>query len=719
MPSRRLAIAVFCSAASTLALEIALTRLTSALFFTHITALLLAACLAALGLGAAVVHRYAATRPLTMALLGWLAALGALSGLLALVCAAHVPLLFLAGAFAGPFLLAGALAAVAYRLSSNPTATFAWEALGAAVGASLAPLLLNQWGDVTAALLALLLLLPATLVTAPRATWLFLPLLASLVLPHGLFEPDPFATPGFLPHLVEQTRTHHGRVLQTRVDSYARTDLVQTDEPWLRYLYTDRMYPARVLRWDGQATHFADPESDQLTRLKRLPFEVVRPDRVLVLGAGGGLDVALALQAGARDVDAVEVNAAMIGLVQGLATFCGRLYNRAEVHVHSDEARRFLRDPHPPWDVVQLSLMQSDAAALRSVAGVQNWVLTREAVRAYLEQLTPRGTLVIVQNTPEFADRTAWTVAAALVQRGVQPADVPPHLVALELTADVRNPFGKLLLVRTQPFTPIERAALLQAAQAVDATPRALPRTPHAFSLPTDAHPQFYPTHPVLLGLYSGLALAALAMAWLLFGHRQRHSQPLPRRNFAQALLLGAGLMLVQAVLLSEAQFLLGHPPLAVAWTVGGLLAASALGAWLAQRLNVTPKRQMWLAALLVTALLLPLLVGPDLPFLPANPHLAVALLVLPLGLALGPGFPAFLSLAGGDDGRHRAVLYAIDGLGAVAGGGLAALLYASAGTAAVVVAAMASYAGLACVTILAGPRQKPRGPEYWVPPSC
>ncbi len=703
----RLNAVVFLGALSTLALEVALTRLASALFFTQVTALLLAASLAALGLGAAFVHRTTLRRPPSLAQLAWLAGAGALSGAVALLCAVHAPLLFIAGVFAGPFLCAGAFAATAYRLSPQPSTTFAWEALGGAVGAVLGPCLLALWGDMTAALVALLLLLPVGVLLAslaPRALGLFAPvvalLAAHLLLSPSPLEPDPFATPVFLPHLVEQTRPHHGRVLQTRVDSYARTDLVQTDEPWLRYLYTDRMYAARAVRWDGHAPRFPDDEPNQLARLKRLPFHALGPARVLVLGAGGGFDVALALQEGAQDVDTVEVNAAMIGFVQALGEFCGRVYARPDVHVHAEEARQFLRRGHARWDLVQLSLMQSDAAALRSIAGAQSWVLTVEAVRAYLDNLTPGGTLAIVQNTLEFADRSAWTVAAALRQRGVAPEEIAQHLVALALPEAEHNPFGQLLLVRAQAFTQDERVALLAHARAVGALPRSATAPPLNFALPTDSHPTFYPPRPVLLALDGGLAVAALTVAWWLLLRRRRAGQPLPVRVFAQSVLLGAGLMLVQAALLGDAQFLLGIPPLAMAWTVGGLLAASALGALAGHQLRLPPEQRLRWAALLVALLLVHLLLfGPTArfaaPLPPSLAHLAVALLVLPLGFALGPCFPAFLQLAGGEDGRHRPALYAADGLGAVAGGGLAALLYAESGAAAVVAAALACYLAL------------------------
>ncbi|MEI7728900.1 MAG: hypothetical protein WCO56_04985 [Verrucomicrobiota bacterium] len=712
---RALGLAVLCSAASLLAFEVVLTRITSAFFFTHLTALLLAGCLAVLGLGAAFLHRWAAVRPVSGQLLLWLTALGAFSGVVAMVCAVNAPFLFLAGAFAGPFFLAGAFAAGAYRLSPAPSTVFALEALGGASGAFLGPWLLTTFGDVAAAFLALALLVPAALALLPaarnrRPLWLLAPLVvllpAQLATPGGLLCLDPLATPGARSHLVEQTLARHGQVVRTRTDSYARTDLVQTDERWVRYLYTDRMYVARVVRWDGRAPEFPDAEANTLARLKRLPFGALHRARVLVLGAGGGYDVAMALQGGASEIDAVEVNAAMLSFVRELGAFCGRVYDRPEVRVHADEARRFLRASTAQWDLVQLSLMQTDPAVLHSLAGVQNWVMTREAVLGYFEHLSPGGTLAVVQNTPEIADRTIATLTSALVARGVAAASVAEHLVVLALPDQERNPFSQLLLARAVPFTAGERAALAASAAAVGARLRTAEPRPGAFGVPTDARPFFYEPHPILVALYAVLALGALLAIWRLFVRPHRRSQPLARRSLLLAMLLGAGLMLAQAALLADAQFLLGFPPLAVAWTVGGLLAASALGALLALRLPWSSGAVLRGAALCAVVALLGLgLVGPTAPLAIATPpalaHLWVALLVLPLGLVVGPCFPALLQQAGGADGQDRAALYAVDGLGAVVGGGAAVLLAAFVSTLAVALAAAGCYA---LVALLAGP---------------
>ena len=75
-----------------------------------------------------------------------------------------------------------------------------------------------------------------------------------------------------------------------------------------------------------------------------LPYHLLDRPKVLVLGAGGGEQVLLALYHGAREIDAVELNPQVLDLVaEDYADFAGRIYDRPEVDVHVGEARSFVR----------------------------------------------------------------------------------------------------------------------------------------------------------------------------------------------------------------------------------------------------------------------------------------------------------------------------------------------------------------------------------------
>ncbi|HSF02903.1 MAG TPA: hypothetical protein VLA62_07830, partial [Solirubrobacterales bacterium] len=225
--------------------ELALVRLASVLLYATVTYLVVAGCVAGLGLGAALAARLPRSLPA-----GAGAAAFCVLGGLALVACVKTPLGFALGLFALPFVGAGAFAGTAYAALDRPRLTYAADVLGGALGALAAAPLLRGLGDVDLALAALALGGAALALSAPSPALRLAGLAPALALGAnvslGVIAVDPFATFGFTPHLVLQTRDRDGRVAETAWEGLARTDLVLTREPSVRYLFTDRMYTARI-----------------------------------------------------------------------------------------------------------------------------------------------------------------------------------------------------------------------------------------------------------------------------------------------------------------------------------------------------------------------------------------------------------------------------------------------------------------------------------------
>ena len=130
-----------------------------------------------------------------------------------------------------------------------------------------------------------------------------------------------------------------------------------------------------------------------------LPYGLLESPAVLVLGAGGGSDILLALHNGASRVDAVELNPQMNGLVRDTyAEFAGHLYNETRVAVHTGEARGFVARSETHYDLIQIGLLDSFSA---SGAGVQSlhesYLYTVEGLREYMAHLRPGGLLAITR----------------------------------------------------------------------------------------------------------------------------------------------------------------------------------------------------------------------------------------------------------------------------------------------------------------------------------
>jgi len=696
--------------------EIAVVRLASVLLHSSLTPLVVAACLAALGLGAAL----AARGRISPEGAATAAVAGGLVGLLACVA---TPVGFALGLFALPFLGIGAFAGQAYTRAGATALTYTADVSGGALGALFAAPLLRSLGDVDAALLALAAAGAARALVGPGAGRL-VGILPVLVLGLNALGPvlavDPYAVRGFVPHLVLQTRERGGRVVETAWQGFARTDLVVTDDPGIRYLFTDRMYTARIARWDGRSAGFDDPQLAELSRLKGLAFRALRPERVLVLGAGGGFDVALALQSGARQVDAVEINAAMIRMTREQGAFAGHVYDRPEVTVHHAEARRLVREATGAWDLVNLALLETDPGLDRGNTGIQSWIFTAEAVDEYLQRLAPQGVLAIVQNTREVAEKTLATLVAGYERRGLGATEAGRRLAVVALPDEGRNPFAWLLVAGREPLAAGALGALRREAHDAAAvvvyasgTRGADPRigallagtssldawvedSRFRLAPATDERPFFFDVHRgrPLLPLLAGFS-AALLLALIFARDRASAPTPIGLRGLLTAVFTGAGFLMAQAALLARAQFLIGYPTLATAAVIGGMLSTAGLAsAALGQRIPAAARLRMGGgsagAALVALALAWPLLRDAVRGLDSAGLVWVALLLAALVGAPAGVAFPAGLQLFA--RAEAAGVFYGANAMAAVLGGAAAALLAPALGLSSPLVAAAMCY---------------------------
>lgn len=136
---------------------------------------------------------------------------------------------------------------------------------------------------------------------------------------------------------------------------------------------------------------------DQLT--SALPYHLRAPQQVLVLGAGGGMDVLQAVWEQAGNIDAVDLNPQVTALVRDdYADFAGRLYQRPNVHLYTGEARGFIGSRGTDYDLITLSLQDSPGASSAGLYALsENYLYTTQAIQEYLRHLRPGGYLAISQ----------------------------------------------------------------------------------------------------------------------------------------------------------------------------------------------------------------------------------------------------------------------------------------------------------------------------------
>jgi len=113
-------------------------------------------------------------------------------------------------------------------------------------------------------------------------------------------------------------------------------------------------------------------------------------DDVLIVGAGTGNDVAIALAHGAKRIDAVEIDPRLHQL--GKELHPDHPFANPRVHSHIDDGRAFLQRTHRHYDLILFALPDSiTLVAGQSSLRLESYLFTKEALEAARDHLKPNG----------------------------------------------------------------------------------------------------------------------------------------------------------------------------------------------------------------------------------------------------------------------------------------------------------------------------------------
>lgn len=137
-------------------------------------------------------------------------------------------------------------------------------------------------------------------------------------------------------------------------------------------------------------------------------------DDLLVIGAGSGNDIAVALKNGARHVDAVEIDHRLLDLAK--KNHPNRPYDDERVTTHVDDGRAYLERSNKKWDLVLLALPDSltlvqGASSIR----LESYLFTKQAAKAYHDHLNDDGVFAMynLYRQQWLVDRYAATLEDA------------------------------------------------------------------------------------------------------------------------------------------------------------------------------------------------------------------------------------------------------------------------------------------------------------------
>ena len=131
---------------------------------------------------------------------------------------------------------------------------------------------------------------------------------------------------------------------------------------------------------------------------------------VLIIGAGTGNDVAVALSEGARHIDAVEIDPRL--LAAGHQLHPDHPFQSPRVAAYVADGRQYLQDTQKKYNLIMLALPDSlTALAGQSAIRLESYLLTAQSLAAARAHLAPGGTFAMYNwYAPFVLNRYATTI---------------------------------------------------------------------------------------------------------------------------------------------------------------------------------------------------------------------------------------------------------------------------------------------------------------------
>ena len=267
------------------------------------------------------------------------------------------------------------------------------------------------------------------------------------------------------------------RIVRTDWTALVRSDVVFDAATGFHYIYADGDVPTQMEPWDGR---ISGKGLDRFPFIGALPYRLaVRPPSdVLAIGSGGGMDVLLALEAGARHVDALEINPAIPRIVADpqFAGTTAALYRQPGVRLIVDEGRSFLRRSGK-YDTIYFACAKTATSQQGGIALLDNYLYTGEAFEDYWRHLTPDGTLALVTQESFLIDRLLITALAMLRREGMSAEDAAKRVLTarVPLAQFGRGPYRHILLMRRSAWPPGEMGKVRAVIASSNLEPLHLP----------------------------------------------------------------------------------------------------------------------------------------------------------------------------------------------------------------------------------------------------
>gem|GEM_PF-2663277 len=607
-----------------------------------------------------------------------------------------------------PFIFGGGIISYLFKVQPNTYKIYFTDLIGGITGLVSAMLLMNYLGTIPAIVISFILVtvIPVVLNYNKINLSLTIIIALTLILGFGSFVSlyknnfNSFLTTPYA-HYEEE-----GEYKFTSWDAFARTDAVWTaEDPDEMVIGLNGRSFSRMIKFNGNL--------EEIQYLKNqigyLPFEIGNPEKIAIVGSGGGAEILYSFLAGIDDITAIEINAGTIEASRKLAEFSGDIYNDPRVTTVIADGRSFIRNSNEKYDQIYLALVMTNIGDNVANTLSENFIYTQEALSDYFSKLKPGGNVSFLFHSSTDLLKMLTTSISYFEDNGIARKEIPDHFVLLSHKNSAMNP---ILLVKPESFSREELRNIEDLVIRRGFRPLHLPGITEEKSLNlyrageisisdmvqsfpaniapiSDDKPFFYNVQKSLPKSLLVLVLGTLFVLIVTFlipiiSKNTNSSKIKFSTNFLIFTFLGMAFMFIEITLIQKMSVFLEHPTTSFVTIITTLLLGAGTANFVQSRkeffTDYKPVIYLVLLGMLDIFIINQVIYWEGITFL-AYKIALVSLLLLPLGFLMGIPFPMVLKKLRERKGQDWVpYFWGINGIASVLGSGVAMIVSLSYG---------------------------------------
>jgi len=358
-----------------------------------------------------------------------------------------------------------------------------------------------------------------------------------------------------------------------KIDIYSPYQIVSVSQQKGGYhtLLVNHMYHQRIIDLS-----FAEQAKKRITKntakYYQFPFQLKqKANRVLIVGSGTGNDVAAAIRCGARHIDAVEIDPAILHL--GKKLHPEMPYQNKRVRPILDDARSYIRRSQGRYDLIVYGLLDSHTMPSGMAnTRLDSFVFTVEAFREAIEKLDDNG--IICMSFSLFSNKQGRKLFLMLKEafNGIGPR-VYRTYYDFTYTFVTGPGMGKALSKTGIPFKEVT-SLFNEEDQTITVSTDDWP----FFYMPKKNYPVSY-----MIMVLIFITLSMLSIKQIVPGSGETLS--------VSCFFLGAGFMLVETKGITELGLNFGNTWMTISIVIAGILLMAFLANLTILKMGVPPLR--------------------------------------------------------------------------------------------------------------------------------